>query len=91
MTITITKWRLAFAIVTVALLAPATALATHIFDDVEDGKFYADPVEWAFTNGITTGKSPTIFAPDDGVTRGESVTFLKRYDDKTSCNRPSTR
>jgi S-layer family protein len=81
MTITLTRTKLALAILTVALLVPTTALATHVFDDVPDDKFYAGPVDWAATNNITTGKSPTSFAPDDNVTRGEAVTFLKRYDD----------
>jgi S-layer homology domain len=81
MTFTIKKVHLAMAVLVVALIAPATALATHIFSDVPDSKFYADPVEWAFNNGITTGTSATTFSPEDGVTRGESVTFLKRYDD----------
>ncbi len=81
MTITLTKTKLAMAIVVAALLVPATAFANHVFDDVPDDKFYADPVEWAFDNNITTGKSPTSFAPEDNVTRGESVTFLKRYND----------
>lgn len=81
MTITIRKLHLAIAVLVVALIAPATAVATHIFTDVPDGAFYADPVEWAFNNQITTGKSSTKFAPSDAVTRGESVTFLQRYDD----------
>ncbi|MEQ8842388.1 MAG: S-layer homology domain-containing protein [Acidimicrobiales bacterium] len=81
MTITFTKTKVALAIVVAALLVPATAYATHVFDDVPDDKFYAGPVEWAFDNDITTGKSPTSFAPEDNVTRGESVTFLKRYND----------
>ena len=77
----ITKSRVAAAVAAGVLLAPATALASHVFDDVPDGAFYANPVEWAFENDITTGKSPTSFAPLDGVTRGESVTFLQRYND----------
>ena len=81
MTITLTKTKLALAVLAVAMLVPATALATHVFSDVPDGAFYADPVDWAFNNSITTGKSATSFAPLDDVTRGESVTFLKRYDD----------
>jgi len=80
-TFTISKSKLAIAIVAVALFIPSTAMAFHVFDDVPDGKFYADPVEWAFDNGITTGKTATTFAPDDNVTRGEAVTFLKRYHD----------
>jgi hypothetical protein len=82
MTFTIKKLHLALGVLVVALIAPATALATHVFDDVPDGAFYAGPVEWAADNGITTGKSPTTFDPLAAVTRGESVTFLNRYDTK---------
>ena len=82
MTIRLTKTQLAVvAIVVVALFLPATAVATHVFSDVPDDRFYADPVEWAAANLITTGTGPTTFEPDRNVTRGESVTFLKRYDD----------
>ncbi|GJM39512.1 MAG: hypothetical protein DHS20C19_28790 [Acidimicrobiales bacterium] len=81
MTIVITKSKLAIAILAAVLVVPATAMATHVFDDVADGKFYAGPVEWAFDNEITTGTSPTTFSPEDDVTRGEAVTFLKRYHD----------
>lgn len=84
MTITITKARLALSILAIALLVPATAYATHVFDDVPDGAFYADPVEWAADNSITTGKTPDTFAPLDNVTRGESVTFLQRYHDNVA-------
>jgi len=80
-TFTISKSKLAVAIVAAAMLIPSGAMAFHVFDDVPDDKFYADPVEWAFDNGITTGKTPSTFAPDDNVTRGETVTFLKRYED----------
>jgi hypothetical protein len=59
----------------------ATAFAAHVFSDVPDGAFYAAPVEWAFENEITTGTSATTFSPLDNVTRGESVTFLQRYED----------
>lgn len=81
MTFTISKTKLAIATMAVIMLIPATAMATHVFDDVPDSRFYAEPVEWAFDNEITTGKTATTFAPDDNVTRGESVTFLKRYND----------
>jgi hypothetical protein len=80
-TITISKPKLALAVVAVAMLIPGSAMAFHVFDDVPDEKFYAEPVEWAFDNEITTGKTATTFAPEDNVTRGESVTFLKRYND----------
>ena len=82
MTITIRKLHLAIAVLAIAVLAPATtAVAFHVFDDVPDDRFYSDAVEWAFANDITTGTSATTFEPDRGVTRGENVTFAKRYDD----------
>ena len=81
-TITITKLHLAIAVVAVALLAPTTAaVAFHVFDDVSDDRFFSEAVEWAFDNGITTGTSATTFEPDANVTRGQNVTFAKRYDD----------
>jgi len=86
MTITLKKRHLALAILAVVLAIPTTAYATHVFDDVPDGKFYADPVEWAFDNGITTGKTPDSFDPEGAVTRGEAVTFLKRYHDYSVTN-----
>ena len=76
-----TRTRLALIITMVVLAVPAAAMATHVFDDVDDNRFFAVPVEWAAANQITTGTSATTFAPDRNVTRGESVTFLKRYHD----------
>lgn len=82
MTVTITKLHLAIAVIAIAVLAPATtAVAFHVFDDVSDDRFFSDAVEWAFDNGITTGTSATTFEPDANVTRGQNVTFAKRYDD----------
>ncbi len=83
MTIRISKLRLGSLILAFALFVPATAWATHVFTDVSDGAFYAAPAEWAKTNNITTGSpaGSSTFKPLDGVTRGESVTFLKRYHD----------
>jgi len=58
-------------------------LGHHVFVDVAYSAFYAASAEWAKTNNITTGShaGSNTFKPLDGVTRGESVTFLKRYDD----------
>lgn len=78
----VTKWRVAAAVVALIALSTTTAYATHVFTDVEDGRFYADAAEWAKDNGITFGCGDgTTFCPDDPVTRGENVTFAKRYDD----------
>jgi hypothetical protein len=38
-TITLTKSKLAIAVLAVVMLVPATALATHVFDDVPADKF----------------------------------------------------
>ena len=49
------------------------------FKDVTDPKaFYYEPVYWAVAKGITTGTTPTTFAPNNGCTRGQIVTFLWR-------------
>lgn len=67
--------------VALAVALPAVALAATPFDDVDPSAFYADAVEWAYDNGITTGTSATTFEPDANVTRGQNVTFAKRYHD----------
>ncbi|MEM9464448.1 MAG: S-layer homology domain-containing protein [Actinomycetota bacterium] len=53
--------------------------SAHPFVDVADDRFYADPVRWLWTTGITTGTSPTTFSPDDQLTRGHIATFLWRH------------
>jgi len=86
LTIEITKFRFGAFLLTIALLIPSTAWAAHVFSDVVDGAFYAVPAEWAKTNNITTGSpaGSSTFRPDDLATRGESVTFLKRYHDNVA-------
>ena len=51
---------------------------TSKFEDVKAGLFYFDPVEWAVTEGISTGITATTFNPDGQCTRAEVVTFLWR-------------
>ncbi len=78
----ISKTKLIIAVLAMALIVPATAFATDAWPDTEDGKFYHDAVTWAKANGMTTGcDGGTNFCPDRGVTRGENITFAKRYDD----------
>jgi len=48
------------------------------FEDVEEGSFYEDAVNWLAEAGITTGTSPTTFEPAAFVTRGQMATFLWR-------------
>ena len=67
---------------TVALTAAAVALAQGIgtFRDVPDNHYAFDAAQWAVQNRITFGCfDGTNFCPDRTVSRGESVTFLYRY------------
>ena len=49
-----------------------------VFADVSANTYYNAPVIWATETGITNGKSETTFAPNDGCTRAQMVTFLWR-------------
>ena len=74
--------RLLAGFVVVAVLVPSVVLATNSWPDVPDDKFYTDAVAWAKDNGMTTGcDGGTNFCPGRGVSRGENITFAKRYDD----------
>ena len=53
-------------------------LISSVFTDVEAGKWFADPVTWAWSNGIAAGKSETSFAPGDDCTQAQILTFLYR-------------
>ena len=48
------------------------------FADVPANAYYADAVQWAVEQGITTGTSSTTFSPDDPCTRAQVVTFIWR-------------
>jgi|GEM_PF-3503433 len=63
------------AAATAGWLPPATNLP---FNDVPGNAWFRDDVGWAYSNGITTGTSPTAFSPNANVTRGQFVTFLHR-------------
>ena len=43
-----------------------------------ENAYYAQPVAWAVTEGITAGKTADTFDPDGICTRGNIVTFLYR-------------
>lgn len=70
----------AMALTVLYRLAGKPATDTELpFEDVAAGTYYADAVAWAFENGITTGRTPSIFDPDGIVTREELVVFMYRY------------
>ena len=48
------------------------------FTDVKTGKWYTDAIAWAVGQGITNGVGNGLFAPDEGCTRAQIVTFLYR-------------
>ena len=52
------------------------------FTDVKKGAYYEKAVAWALENNITTGTSPTTFAPNEKCTRAQIVTFLYRFADE---------
>ena len=78
-----TKLRFALVVLALTLAVPSVAVAISPFIDVTPGRFYENPINWAATNNITTGSpaGSNTFKPDNPVTRGEVVTFLKRYND----------
>ncbi len=53
--------------------------AEAAFTDLKSGAYYEEAVHWAAENGIVTGMSKEIFAPDAPVTREQFATFLYRY------------
>lgn len=42
---------------------------THTFQDVDRNAYYAQPIEWAYREGLIDGYSATQFGPNDPVTR----------------------
>ncbi|MEM9466843.1 MAG: CapA family protein [Actinomycetota bacterium] len=69
----------------------------HRFTDVV-AHYQQAPVAWLATTGITTGTSPSTFAPDRPLTRAELAVFLHRHAGspvaapltEASCERPLT-
>ncbi|RMH67864.1 MAG: hypothetical protein D6683_17480 [Actinomyces sp.] len=60
------------------LAGSPTGWASSGFTDVPASMWYTVAVDWLAANAITTGTTPTTFSPDDPVTRGQMVTFLRR-------------
>ncbi len=59
-------------------LAGEPSAPPHGFSDVV-ASWQQDSVSWMAHTGITTGTTPTTFAPEDTLTRGQLITFLYRY------------
>lgn len=56
--------------------SPLPTGGANPFSDVSADKYYYKPVLWAVQIGITGGKDPTHFCPNDTCTRAEVVTFI---------------
>ena len=56
----------------------AGTIAAPNFTDVKSDAYYAVPVSWAVSKGITNGTSATTFSPEDTCTRAQILTFLWR-------------
>lgn len=49
------------------------------FYDVPDWEWYAEPVAWAWENGVVMGTSDTMFSPNNDITREQMVTIFHRF------------
>ena len=49
------------------------------FDDVADGLWYSDAIDWASANGIVNGYGDGKFGPTDQITREQIAAILNRY------------
>ncbi len=56
------------------------------FTDVESGKYYTEAIAWALANGIVTGITDELFAPDDNITREQMAAILHRYARYKGCD-----
>ncbi len=49
------------------------------FQDVKENAYYTEAVRWAAHNGIVSGYSSNVFAPNDNITREQMASILYRY------------
>ena len=59
--------------------APAVSGAAVRFDDVKEGAWYADAVDWAAETGLVKGTSETAFSPAANITRQDMAVILNSY------------
>ena len=58
-----------------------SAVANTRFTDIPAHAWYSGYAKYLNNNGVTYGKSKTIFAPDDAITRAEFTTMAVRFFD----------
>ena len=59
-----------------------------IYLDVPVNAYYAEAVEWAVENDVTSGTGPTTFSPDASCTRAQAMTFLWKAQGAPEPGRP---
>ena len=59
--------------------SPSPNTTTNPFEDFGVNEYYYNAVLWAVSKGITTGTGTGTFSPLMECSRGQIVTFLKRY------------
>lgn len=59
-------------------LAGSPSASKSSFSDIPDNANYAEAVNWAVNEKITSGTNNNIFSPNSTCTRGQIVTFLYR-------------
>ncbi|OAS14612.1 choice-of-anchor I family protein [Paenibacillus oryzisoli] len=52
---------------------------SSIFRDVKADSYYAQSVQWAAENGLTSGVSEGVFAPAANISREQIVTMIARF------------
>ena len=66
-------------------LTKTTCTGAHPFVDIPSSSYAYGPAGCIYNLGITTGTSPTTYAPDNLVTRAQMAAFLARtYQSLTS-------
>lgn len=55
-----------------------TAPKPQLFSDVSGSAYYADALEWAYQETVTTGRGDGTFDPAGTLTRADALTFLWR-------------
>lgn len=58
--------------------SPNPVGSPEVFSDVVVGSYYEGAVNWASANGVVTGTSAGLFAPNDTISRAEFSTILWR-------------
>lgn len=83
-------WLLLAALLAFLLLVPHNAFAEEAepFEDITPSHRFYDAILWAYSGGVTSGKTDTMFLPDASCTRAQVVTFLWRVN---GCPAPTAR